>query len=100
MAAVARIITAMLVLIILLGGYGFFTDKYRTEELLERVRYNNMLLESNTVALSNLLTKSSARPLKFDACDGSVVVGAMRQGGIKVDAQDFEARCKAAKKLQ
>ena len=102
LVAMAWAVVAMLVLVILLGGYGYFSESLRddvlrkqTEELLAITRMNGMKIESNAVALSNLLTKSTARPLKFDACDGAAVVGAMRQGGLRIEAQDFEARCKA-----
>ena len=88
----------MTVTVLFLGGYGYFDEKYRTQELVELVQRNGMLIEKNSKTVEALITKPGARPLKFDACDGAAVVEAMRASGIRVKPQEFEARCEASRK--
>ena len=95
---IARGILLVTVAVLFLGGYGYFDEKYRTQELVELVQRNGMLIEKNSKTVEALITKPGARPLKFDACDGAAVVEAMRANGVHVKPQEFEARCEASRK--
>lgn len=72
----------------------------REDDALEELRVDTILATvlANTETLNRVMTKPSARPLKFDACDGASVVEAMRAGGIRVKPQEFETRCEASRK--
>lgn len=68
-------------------------QKEQIKELLSVVLYSRAVIDANQDSLTALMSKPSARPLKFDACDGRDTVNAARAAGIKIPRQDFEDRC-------
>lgn len=94
----------LLIVAILLGAVGIVAAGWayhleQLDDIAEEQKVADLLavVESNQAMLTALTTKPSARPLAFDACAGTNLVDALRQKGIKVPEQEFEARCRAAK---
>lgn len=99
---------------IILGvsGIGVTSWMYHLEQLDDRTeqeqveliqkKLDSLLLQTSHVGatVTELATKPSARPLKFDACNGADVVNALRASGISIKPQEFEARCAADRKTQ
>jgi nitrogen fixation-related uncharacterized protein len=68
--------------------------------LIQDVRDNREILNANREILNALATKSSARPLSFDACAGTDVVEAMRANGAEIPQMEFERRCQQARQKE
>jgi nitrogen fixation-related uncharacterized protein len=105
MTKVAIVREWLLIVAILLGAVGIIAAgwAYHLEQLDDVAEEQTVadltaLVQSNQAMLTALTTKPNARPLAFDACAGTDLVEAMRQKGIEVPPQEFEARCQAVRK--
>lgn len=84
-------------LAIVAGGIAYKQEMEDDAREDEKVAELLQLTRANSELLNKLAKNPSARPLKFDACDGAKVITILRDAGVSVSQQDFETRCAAEK---
>lgn len=83
---------------IVAGGYAYHLEQLEDEAEEVTVAELLALVENNQRILNDLKTKPASRPLAFDACAGTALAEAIRDGGVPVPQQEFEQRCAETKR--
>lgn len=83
---------------IIAGGWAYHLEQLEDEAEELTVAELLVIVERNQSILTDIKTKSSARPLAFDACAGTDLAVAIREGGVPVPKQEFEKRCAEARR--